>query len=650
MPLATLMDDVPGVWPLSKIALSFAILFWICLYWPAAGHCQARPRTACTAEQHGDVAYGVVSINDTVAAVLRRSAGGLTPFDRARACAGRVDELFRGGAKPEEVTAVNVDGQNWGVVIGRMILVLVTDEDASASLTTPAALAADWAARFRVLLSQPALMPSENHLRIPLGERRTIKIEGAADSNDIDVLSDRPDRVYAEFDAATRTLMATAVRPGRAAITIRTGGENAVEMTIPAVALIPAGTIGDSTAIDVTGMPDAPPDVLADAYGAALAHLIDAAPGAAVHITPAPEFDSGLASGKTLVLRQRIRLCSPDMIPVEKVATITLANQPASIDYPPWLLYCNNPEQVKTAQTLFHGPLADSQPWRLVYHHQNISAGPLIFHVDVINPTDYPVPLRVVEGIAEPGEDTVQVGRRAGAAFLSAFESGAGVIHDIPPHARCPVLAQRFAAGLTVSGIVQIAQLSGRIGSLQLQVSADSPDDYPVTPVGQFTAAFSTMEQMAMPDAPFTSAPAGKAAVTPYQFGSPLITRESTYAVGGPWAYVRMGESDAALTAALGPMRLYGNYGADYDIHLTLRNPTTEEKPVGIFFSPEAGSAAGIFQIDQGPIQEFDPLSPPNERRLARIVLPPGGVKTAEVRTIPLNGSSYPASIVVHGL
>ena len=40
---------------------------------------------------------------------------------------------------------------------------------------------------------------------------------------------------------------------------------------------------------------------------------------------------------------------------------------------------------------------------------------------------------------------------------------------------------------------------------------------------------------------------------------------------------------------------LDGNYGADYNFTVTLKNPGPLPRPVGIYFGPEAGTAAGCF-------------------------------------------------------
>ena len=115
------------------------------------------------------------------------------------------------------------------------------------------------------------------------------------------------------------------------------------------------------------------------------------------------------------------------------------------------------------------------------------------------------------------------------------------------------------------------------------------------------------------------------------------------------WTFIPLGDREA-LHDASGKLRLFGNYGADYDVALTLTNPTPDTRQVGVYFAPGAGSTAGVFQVDNGPILEYDPFDPPDERELERVTLAPGETRVTHLRTIPLNGSSYPAALVARAL
>ena len=83
--------------------------------------------------------------------------------------------------------------------------------------------------------------------------------------------------------------------------------------------------------------------------------------------------------------------------------------------------------------------------------------------------------MQVIAGLSLPGGDTVQVGRRAGAAFLKNLNGNVGLVLPVPPHGRVPLVTQRFAPGLTVSGIMQMQSLSG--GPLTVRVGAGGDTD-----------------------------------------------------------------------------------------------------------------------------------------------------------------------------
>ena len=153
-----------------------------------------------------------------------------------------------------------------------------------------------------------------------------------------------------------------------------------------------------------------------------------------------------------------------------------------------------------------------------------------------------------MEGVADPEVDTVQIGRRAGAAFLQALDSGTGVVVDVPPHARVPLLVQRFAPLLTVSGIVQLQQISGPDRALSLSVVADGDRQALASSPGHLAM---TVGETDGADARLVSAPAAPLAtgavreVSPYVFGAPRVSLAGAYAVGGQWAYLRLGHAES---------------------------------------------------------------------------------------------------------
>src|SRR5258708_31704403 len=71
----------------------------------AAIGAHARPRISFGIQDHGNSPFGVITINDEAAAVFRRPAGGLSPLDRARVCAQRLDSLISEQTSPNQIWA-----------------------------------------------------------------------------------------------------------------------------------------------------------------------------------------------------------------------------------------------------------------------------------------------------------------------------------------------------------------------------------------------------------------------------------------------------------------------------------------------------------------------------------------------------------------
>jgi hypothetical protein len=136
----------------------------------------------------------------------------------------------------------------------------------------------------------------------------------------------------------------------------------------------------------------------------------------------------------------------------------------------------------------------------------------------------------------------------------------------------------------------------------------------------------------------------GNLPISDHLYTAPLKSVDALYQVGGPWAFIRIGkEAIKGLSAA---KSLYGNYGVLYEIRLNLENPTSASRTVEVLFEPSAGIASGVFWIDGQTIGTTH-RKPPEEVPLAKYRLSPNAKRSILIRTIPLSGSNYPATILV---
>ena len=603
------------------------------------------PRVAARQQTDHGKAVAMLTINETEAASIHTGAGGLTPLQRAQVSADRLTSLLRGGLTSAEIVAKPAAKPLWDVEARGGTLLLATPEEAAAHKRTPEELARLWVKALRLLIDQPPLTLAPSSLIVPFGETRTVKVGGAALPASIQVSSDNAAVSPAAFDPSKRLLTIQGHAPGRSTVLVQlTPGSGSAAVSLPVAVMKYAGQVQPALTVQVTGSPSAPAEVVTQAAYAGLTRALSLENGAQLTLAFPPHFTVPLASGGQTVASFPLRLSGPDLLPVAAPAAITVVNTPVTSQSPSALLYSNNPEQVKHSQPLFSGHIRSSSTVRLDYHHQNMSGQMLVFHVALQNDSDFPANVLVIAGLASPGGDTVQVGRRAGAAFLRNLNGNIGLVLPVPAHGRTSLITQRFAPGLTVSGLMQIQTLSG--GPLTLRVSAGGDTDTLSSPMTRVFMAGAGTDPLAAPSFGEQAAPG---VASPYTFSRPMITLSGKYTVDKRWAFISLGDKEA-LHDPSGKLRLYGNYGVDYQVNLTLTNPTADSRDVGIYFAPGAGPAAGVFQVDDGPILEYDPFEPPNERELTRVTLAPGETKVTHLRTIPLNGSAYPAQLVAHAL
>jgi hypothetical protein len=126
-------------------------------------------------------------------------------------------------------------------------------------------------------------------------------------------------------------------------------------------------------------------------------------------------------------------------------------------------------------------------------------------------------------------------------------------------------------------------------------------------------------------------------------FPRPKEVIDATYTVGKQWAFIRLGKTP--IKHATLDKVLYA-FGITYDVNATLVNPTEQDQTVEVLFEATAGPAAGVFLLD-GKYAEVKRLGPPDERMIGSYLVRAGKTRKVDIRTIPLSGSAYPATLIV---
>jgi hypothetical protein len=590
-------------------------------------------------------------VNGRLITLFRTPNGGLSPEERAKLAAGRLEDLLPDGLAPEDIEA-RQRGEGWGVYARGGLLMIATPEEAKLRHEEPEVTARRWAANLKAALGgagetatqvakalgstlrakskaakgkrvkrpvraakatrAPTLGVTDFSVAVPVGETRTVGLKGTA-QGPINVSGSN------EFAAGKPV-------PGKGAIEVRglVAGKATlwVERQGKSVAFDVwvkkhAGRVREASAAQVTGT-EVPSSLVRKMAAEHILDGIEREPGAVVRVAGPPQGARALSRGESTEVRYPVTISGEGFFTVKTEATVRVKNVSLPAQETRTLLYSNNPESVRELGMLFEGAVEKEGTARLFYHHQNRMGRPFLFQIHLVNPNDEPAEVQLITADAGPILNTIQVGHRAAALYLAAEQSDLGVIATIPARGSRVLLSTELPNNLTVSGIYNLRTLSG--GPLVLQVRAA---DELVKPRAE-------TDRLAI------------ARCEPDVYPTPEKDEQHTYSVGDNWTFIPIGRK--AISS--GDRKLLGNYGVMYNLNLQLKNPTDEVKTVRVMMAAEAGWARGAFLID-GKLVESPHLAPPAEAVLHTVTLQPQEQRVVKIQTIPAGGGFYPISLVV---
>jgi hypothetical protein len=567
---------------------------------------EARPKLELRSTEIDAILY----VNGKAGLRLVDTGVGMGPQQRGRVVLERLQALLDKGISPKSIVAKTVP--NGAAVVAPNLRILdVTAEDGDARGLSPLALARSWAASLQALLSQPALGFTVPRLTIPFGQSRSAQIQGVEEGT-IEITLTPESLADLRVDTDRRAVVVTAKATGVGVLQAKIGDMVA---QIPVEVRKLAGSIYPAS-VRVTG--DGPSAAtLRKLMQRAAWSAIRAEPDAKIHMGPFQITKGTPGSVAFAKATLPVSLDGGSYIPVKGTLEVSVQREDVVTGDPEELFYSNNPEMLKKYGPLFLGKLRDGGCTRLLYHHQNVMGRGVEFSVELFNQSNEISRVQVIEGVADPQVDTFQIGHRATAKFLPSYFRNDGYILDLQPGERTLLVQQRLSNNQTASGIFQLRQIAG--GTVYVQCRADDP-------------AWKTSPSL----------PANPRA-SEEVFPTPQKVINASYEVGGKWAFIGIGKD--AIKDAHGNRRLDGNYGVLYDIHLTLSNPKPVAQPVSVLFEPSAGIARGVFVLDNEMI-EASHLVPPNEFPIKTYMLKAGESKEVVLKTMPLAGSNYPATII----
>jgi len=580
------------------------------------------PRVSAQGEADG-TAYVVV--NGRKAIQLRTPNGALSPCQRVEIAAGRLASLVQKGLDPKSIW-YKQSGADARVMVGDSLLVIATAAEAKAQNLPSAKLAEKWVQCLRAFLSLPPLMAAPTSLLIPLGESRVVTVQSLLDAP---VQADVSNPLVISVDALAKpgSLVITGISPGDAAVAIR-----CEEYTVPVQISVRKHAASKASGVAkavVTGW-NAPSSLVSQAASEAACRAVSVEHGAKLVSASVSQLSGELSPGKAVQVTVEVEAAGGDYIPAKFAVEVGVENRILPMAPASWIMYSNDPERIRKYQTLFAGRIVLSEDvTRLLYHHQNVMGKRIGFVIDVLNLSPSPASLHVIEGVSQPMVDTVAVGYRAGFEFLENHRKSIGRIIELPPGTRQALVSQSLDSLHTASGVMELRRLSG--DALLVRVIA-KPESRRVAD-----------DQLGVA-VPAAGIDVSKVAMSDHIYPGPVKKLFATYTAGKPWLFLRIGKE--ALKHQTQDRRLYGNYGVIYDIEATLENPLDRPYSVEIAFEATAGLVSGVFFLDGNPVR-IRSLQSPEEATIGTVTVPPGRSRTVSLRTMPLSGSAYPATIII---
>ncbi|MHB8635038.1 MAG: hypothetical protein ACYC96_01035 [Fimbriimonadaceae bacterium] len=335
----------------------------------------------------------------------------------------------------------------------------------------------------------------------------------------------------------------------------------------------------------------------------------------------------------------RVVATAPNRDEASGNVAVAVRNSGEEIGHEPLLWFCNKPENLQTSGPLFDGNLAASQPIRLLYHHQNRGTQPLYMRIELVNDSDTPARAWIISGNGRPNRDPVWSGLRAAREYLPALLTGSGELITLPPHSARPIAFRRLVMGDTASGLCTLKLQPG--GPTSLEVRAEAID--PVALDSAWTSA--TMDSSPwhwVPPHPLYPRVKAAYTITPLIYLDPLVGDSVSASIGGAEAVVRFGVEGIARQG--GGRGLNGNYGVLHTFQVNIANPTRTPGKVEFWLDATTNYTSAIFAF---PTCLFwlRPLQKHESREFLSIPLAPGEHRTFKVRTIPISGGWYPATL-----
>jgi hypothetical protein len=432
-----------------------------------------------------------------------------------------------------------------------------------------------------------------------------------------------PSIATAAVDQTQRTLTITGRAIGSTTITLT--DERGVTRDVPVRVAYTAGSIPATMALRVTGDP-ATNGFLRNAIVEALTRSATLRAGARVTVyTDTIDLHGDLPLDDQRDVDAQVQLAGEGYLSVNATIRIHLENVALPRVRPAQLLVSDYPERLTADGVLFTATVDRSAAQRFLYYHYNPPNEPARrILVKITNTGATAAQLQVIESLAGPGSNELEVGHNATRGFLVRERRNEGTVVTIPPNATINLIDHGLPSSMLVNGILQLREVAGfPLTVVLVAQDASAPLDRSVDTANLLTGG----------------APHARGV-----YPVPDFFADYTYAVDGsdleipigtlPLPNLRVGEA------------LSGDYGVRQSARIVIVNATRGPQSVALYANPRGGGATGTFLIDNTLVQAHR-LPPYSKYKLWQETIAAGTYRTLRVVTMPEGGSSYPLRLIV---
>lgn len=580
----------------------------------------------CAAATTFRASAATVYINEYPVFSLKSKLDGFTPEVRADRI---VATLSASGI--QNPLSIRATPKGIWVQSGAVPVVRVTELEAKAQGVDSKSLAIQWKNRVEFALQLPAVQAANNYALVPIGQSQLVRLVGfEAQLAEFEIKNSQ----IVKAERVTGGVQLSGLSAGEAEVIIRTpSGRTRIVTKVQPSALMTNVPLS----AEVMGTPSTPAQV-ETAVLAAVRQQLKAASEATIEVLEVPP--TTVPSGKVVEVSVKVRVRAPMTIPFEGNIVVKVRNPGIKQEREGELWYSNDPESVRAPGPLFSAVLESRRPIRLLYHHVNDSTEALTIQVVVYNPSPTAAQVMITRGDGVPDTDPVRTGLEAAELFLKSWLNSSGEILTIPAQSCLPIALRRLPRNYTMSGLCSMDLLPGGPSNLLIRTEAQRPNLVEPTWRGPTEG----LAPWAQATPIFVATPPTGISLSQHVYSNPFKDLSAGYRVGGKHTFVRIGQTP--IGAVNTNHQLQGNFGVLYTVNATLENPTSTVSRVEIAFEASAGYSGGLFVVD-GQMTPGAIIQSKEEFSLKVIRLAPGEKRLIKIMTMPLSGSSYPATLVL---